>query len=765
MVKTLIKQLFFIVVIALSYSTYSQNDGYKELPFKQVISIIENRYNVSFSYADKVIKNKYITPPSDSLKLSEALSFIEEKLEFKFKILNDRFIVIKERKVPQLSVEKLNEVVVTGYLTTGISKKLDGSIEIETKNLGVLPGLIEPDVLQTVKAMPGVVSTNESISNLNIRGGSHDQNLILFDDIRMYQTGHFFGLISVFNPHLKHNITLSKSGTAARYGEGVSSLIDIKLPNKITNDGLKVGAGVNMLNADITTIIPITKNTELQFAARRSITDFLNTPTYDKYFERAFQDSDLDQIKNDNSILSQQENFKFHDVYGKFIWDINRNNKLKIVVLNIENELSYQESLINFDRDQEFTNQLNQNNITSGITYDKKWNDNLTTKAHAYYTNYKLASNNADILNQQNLIQENRVEDNGAKLDADYKINNKVSISSGYQFSQVAASNLEDVDNPNFRRFDKEVLITHAVFSSLVYSHNKVALKAGVRANYFEKFKRIVAEPRLSFNYKINTNFSLEVTGDLKSQSISQIIDLQNDFLGVEKKRWVLADDNETPLITSKQAALGLYYKKNNLLISGETYYKTVDGVSSRSQGFQNQFQFEKDTGGYRVIGADFLVHKKMNKITAWVSYSFMKNNYLFDALNNSESFPNNIDIRNIINFSGTYSYKNFNIALGVNWHSGNPFTDIVGLNAIGTDIEYQEPNSSLVKEFLRLDSSIHHNFIIGKAKAKLGISIWNILNNENVLNTYYTVENNELFKVENASLGITPNASFRLEF
>ena len=763
--KVLIRHFFYILVFFLSYNAYSQSDKDKELPFDQVILIIENRYDVSFSYADESIENKFVTLPNKSLTLTEALLHIEEKLTVILEVLNERFIVVKEKKEEQLSVEKLNEVVVQGYLTSGISKKQDGSIEIKTEKLGVLPGLIEPDVLQAVKATPGVVSVDESISNLNIRGGSNDQNLILFDDIRMYQTGHFFGLISAFNPHLKHSIVLSKSGTEARYGDGVSSLIDIKLPNKISNDGLKVGAGVNLLNVDLTTTIPITKNIELQLAGRRSITDFVNTPTYNNYFERAFQDSDLDQIRNSNSIFSQEEDFKFYDVYGKFIWDLNKNNKFKIVVLNIENELSYQESLVNSNRDQEFTNQLNQSNITSGITYEKKWNENLKTKIQAYYTNYELFSNNADILNEQNLIQENRVEDNGFKVDANYTVNKKISIASGYQFSQVAVTNIEDVDNPAFRSSVKEVLLTHSVFSSFNYSYNKVALKAGVRANYFKKFERVTVEPRLSFNYKINTNFTIEVTGDLKSQSISQVIDLQNDFLGVEKRRWILADNDETPLITSKQAAFGLYYKKNNLLISGEAYLKKVDGISSRSQGFQNQFQFQNDIGSYRVIGADFLVQKKMNNFSAWISYSFMENNYLFNNLNNAEEFPNNIDIRNIINFSGTYMYNNFNIALGLNWHSGYPFTEAIGLNTIGNGIEFEAPNSSTVKDFLRLDSSVTYNFKISNADVKLGISVWNILNNENVIDVYSVIENGEIFEIENTSLGITPNASFRVEF
>ena len=138
---------------------------------------------------------------------------------------------------------------------------------------------------------------------------------------------------------------------------------------------------------------------------------------------------------------------------------------------------------------------------------------------------------------------------------------------------------------------------------------------------------------------------------------------------------------------------------------------------------------------------------------------------YKRQNLNNAEEFPNNIDIRNIINFSGTYTYNNFNIAFGLNWHSGYPFTEAIGLNTIGNGIEFEAPNSSTVKDFLRLDSSVTYNFKISNADVKLGISVWNILNNENVIDVYSVIENGEIFEIENTSLGITPNASFRVEF
>jgi hypothetical protein len=35
-------------------------------------------------------------------------------------------------------------------------------------------------------------STNESIANINVRGGTNDQNLMLWDNIKMYHSGHFW---------------------------------------------------------------------------------------------------------------------------------------------------------------------------------------------------------------------------------------------------------------------------------------------------------------------------------------------------------------------------------------------------------------------------------------------------------------------------------------------------------------------------------------------------------------------------------------------
>ena len=99
------------------------------------------------------------------------LSFKAEDLRFN----NDtcKTIVMQEKN------EALNQVLISKFLTTGLQKRLDGSTVLNTDKFGILPGLTEPDILQSIQALPGVESVNESIANINVRGGTNDQNLIL----------------------------------------------------------------------------------------------------------------------------------------------------------------------------------------------------------------------------------------------------------------------------------------------------------------------------------------------------------------------------------------------------------------------------------------------------------------------------------------------------------------------------------------------------------------------------------------------------------
>lgn len=775
MSRTLLRFLYVVLFFFILWPCNAQPNEEEKLPLISVLKQLEIDYGISFSYADENLSNVSIVPPPADLSLNELLNYLQTQSGLTFRNLNNSNIVIRKiSSGSNFNTQFLDEIIVTNFLAKGISTKDDGTVIVKPREFSILPGLIEPDVLQTIQALPGVQSVDERVSNLNIRGGTHDQNLILWDGIKMYQSGHFFGLISAFNPYLTESVVVSKNGTSARYGDGISSIIDMRSSNTI-DKAFSGGTGFNLINADVFSKIPLSDKTELLVSARRSVTDLIITPTYDQYFKRIFQDTDITNNQgNTSNSLSKNERFYFYDVTAKFLYDISKKDKLRLNFLNIYNTIDYEEQSRINDVSESLNSELTQRNLATGIEYERTWNSQLSTTAQIYLSNYDLDATNFDVLNNQRLIQENEVYDAGLKLHFNYNIDNNLSWFGGYQFTEVGISNLEDVNNPVFRRYIKEVLRSHALFNEVKFrsNSNNTSVRIGLRSNYIEKFSELFMEPRLNFSQRFANHFRLEILGELKSQTTSQIIDLQNDFLGVEKRRWVLANDEDIPILESKQISAGIHYNRNKFLISLETYLKDVEGITTRSQGFQNQYQFEDKIGSYRITGVDFLINKQFENISAWLGYSYSKNDYTFDELNAGMSFPNNADVTHALTFAGTYTYNEFKIALGVNYRTGKPFTEPDDTTPfIGDIVNYKSPNSSNLDDYIRADLSTTYTFKIGyTVDAIIGFSLWNVLDKTNIINTYYTVDQDEdgsdiVKRIENQSLGITPNVSFRVNF
>ena len=659
--------------------------------------------------------------------------------------------------------QQLQEVVVYEFLTKGITKQLDGSLQMNSEEFGILPGLIEPDVLQTVQALPGIESIDETVSNINIRGGSNDQNLILWDGIKMYQSGHFFGLISAFNPYLTDKVTLIKNGTSSQYGDGVSGIIDMRTKDDITEEFFG-GAGFNLIGGDIYGHFPITDKLAVQISARRSLTDFLNTPTYEKFFKRVFDENEI----------AQEGDFYFYDFTGKVLYDINEKQKVRFSFININNLLDYSER--EMDTDRETQSALDQTNLSFGGSLESDWGSKFSTFLNTYYTQYSLEAQNTAANSEQILFQNNKVQETALKLNTIYTINSKLTWLNGYQFIETGIVNQTAVTQPPFESNVRNLVRNNALFSEIAYTstNQKLFLRGGLRFNFLENpdtFQEFIIEPRLSFNYAITRELKIQALGEFKSQAINQIIDLEQNFLGIEKRRWIVSDGKSLPVTKSKQGSLGINYDQENLYVGIEGFYKEVNGISTSTQGFQNQDQFNGEIGKYDVQGIEFLINRKTEAYSIWASYTYNFNTYRFDGIVPPE-FPNNLDIRHTATFAGTYTWGNLKLGIGLNYRTGKPFTE-PDANAPIDDtvfpnrINYQEPNSSRLPEYLRADASVIYNFELGSAiKASAGISVLNFTDQENILNTFYRLnDDNEIETIENISLGLTPNINFRVRF
>ena len=677
--------------------------------------------------------------------------------------------------------EELNQVLITKFLTTGFQKLLDGSTVLNTQSFGILPGLTDPDILQSIQTLPGVESINESIANINVRGGTNDQNLMLWDGIKMYHSGHFFGLISAYNPNLTSKVVVTKNGTSSEFSDGVSSTINMYTKNELTGK-FSGGAGANLISADVFLEIPLSNKLELHVSGRRSITDVFKTPTYTNYFDRSFQDSD---IKTTNESVENQtttSNFIFYDYTAKVLFDLNENHKFRANVIGINNNLDYYERVVDNGESDSKSSNLSQENIGFGGQWMAQWNSKFKTHFTAYYSRYNVDAEDYSIETDQLLTQKNEVLETGFKLNSHYKLSDYLSLLNGYQFNETGILNETTVTKPVYDRTKKDVLLNHALFTEATYKQGGTFFRIGARANYFQKFNKLLIEPRLNLRQKLTSQFALKVEGEFKNQSATQIIDFQDDFLGVENRRWILANeknstdlaDRNIPISVSKQGSFGLEYHQNNFNIEATGFYKIVEGITASNQGFYNNFQYLNAIGDYTVKGLEFLANKTSNSYSAWVSYTYAINDYTFETFTPSV-FPNNADIRHSVSIGFNYDIlENLKISLGGVWRTGQPYTAPVKGNETvqsgnSTFVNYDTPNSKNLDEIKRLDASLSYKFNIYQSiNASLKLGVINLTNAKNIINRYYKVNPNDsttAIQVNNTSLNLTPNVSFRVYF
>ncbi|MHA3788125.1 TonB-dependent receptor plug domain-containing protein [Flavobacterium hauense] len=672
--------------------------------------------------------------------------------------------------VLQLETLELQELVAERYLATGISKKKDGSFTIKPKKFGILPGLIEPDVLLTMQQLPGINSIDETVSNINVRGGTHDQNLFLWNGIRLYQTGHFFGLISAINPNLGNEIKIFKNGTSAFYGESVSSAVDISSHTREIGSG-NFTIGSNMINVDFYTKIKANENANFEFSARRSFTDAIEFPTYSKYSKRIFQNTVVTDLDGSNDInYESDKEFYFYDFTGQYHQKIAKKHNLYVDFIGIKNNLDFTQGSVVIT---ELSN-LQQLTLGGSAGWDTQWDDRHSSDVGFYTSYYNVDGSNASLQSGQRMQQGNTILDTGFKIADHRKLTSLYQLHTGYQYNEIGIENSDQVNEPSYSRKAKEVLRTHAFIGELEYDSKNARLhsRGGLRINYITKFGMIYPEPRLQVNYRIAPSWQLEALAEMKSQSTSQIVELQGDFLGLEKRRWILSNDNDIPVQKSNQISFGATFKENGWLVSLENFYKKVNGITTGGQGFQDQLELRHDIGQYTVYGSEFLVQKQFKNFYAWLSYTLNSNKYKFETFS-PDKFPSNFEISHTINSAVIYEWKKLKVALGSKWFTGKPYTPPLStqpefITPTTPTIIYASPNSANIEIFFQVNFSA--SYVIKateKSQLQLGISVQNIFNRRNIINRYFRInsDNNGIEEVNTYALERTPNALIKFSF
>jgi ferric enterobactin receptor len=687
----------------------------------------------------------------------------------------------------------LEAVIVTGKKEEGfkLNQKV-GLITLTPAAIATLPNIGQKDVFRSFQLMPGVSAGNEQTAGLYVRGGTPDQNLVLFDGFTVYNVDHLFGFFSAFNASAVKDVQLYKGTFEAKYGGRLSSVVDItgKEGNKKQiNAGIELGfLGVNGFVES-----PIGKKVSGLITYRRSF----KTGLYDKI---------ADKLNGENSGQpgppsggngpgpagrapgsSEVKSF-FDDLNAKFTYNPTEKDVISWSFYTgkdkLDNNISGRGGRMmgggGFNASSSDVTEWG--NTGTSLKWSKKWSARLFSSTLVSYSNYFSNRNNTRTVMRDSvsttvagIIENNDLKDWSLKTDVEWSPGKTHSFGIGYQLTnnEVQYTYARSDTAVIIDRYTRDNTYSFYLQDKLNLFNDKLTLIPGLRVSYFEPTAKLYYEPRFSVNYSITDNIKLKGSAGQYYQFVKRVV--REDILQGSRDFWVLADDLKLPVSSSQQYVAGISWENNDYLIDVEAYYKKLKGLSEFTLRFasrpgQNSTTYEENfyegTGYAR--GLDVLLQKKFGNYNGWLGYTIGEVVNHFPVYGEKDFYAGN-DVRHEFKMVHMYKWKRLNLSVTWMYLTGKPYTAPSGGYYVtlldGTRQEYlvvTGKNTLRLPAYHRLDAAITLNYgKPGQANGTIGLSFFNCYGRKNVWYKNYDIIDGEIIETDVNYLGFTPNLSF----
>ena len=230
------KRLHFIVLLGLLFSllSFSQTAIIRGVILNESNQPI-NDVNISTNSGKGTASNEngfYELKIPSGIEVTVEFSHLGHKrIVAKFKLKNGQ--ELEYNPVMKIEVEQIATVVIN----TNTRQSVDGVTSITPSVIRKIKGA-QPGVENILKTLPGVNISNELSTQYSVRGGNFDENLVYVNEIEVYRpflirSGNQEGL-SFVNTDLVQNVDFSAGGFQAKYGDKLSSVLDISYRNPIS---------------------------------------------------------------------------------------------------------------------------------------------------------------------------------------------------------------------------------------------------------------------------------------------------------------------------------------------------------------------------------------------------------------------------------------------------------------------------------------------------------------------------------------------------
>lgn len=686
-------------------------------------------------------------------------------------------------------------IVITDYLTDGVSVEHNGaSTELKPQLVGNLAGSVEPDVLPMIQFLPGIASPSSRVSDVYIRGCTPDQNLMIWEDIPVYHSAHYFGMISAFNPFIIEEMKIYRGGFDATYGGRIAGVIELESGDE-NSYREHIGTGVNMTHtqAYLHQKIGEKKPMAVTFSLRRSFNELLETPTfknYSRYNQQGFVLGSDELYSLSDRILIKSD-FYFVDTHLKFSGKLDKKNRIEVAGTYTINDFEGQIEDSGRYRIQQ--DDLYLNNFGVSAKWQHQWNERWQTEVKAAATDFQF---DYDYNFENTEINEsissgkkaNEILDQQFSIRQIYEKETAQKWVLGYDLMHY---NIDSQVDELARHQDTTYIDDSRSNLHALYAHyqnpidNKIGVQAGLRLGYYDiKDKRIRNtvhfEPRIRLDYRLSKALSFHVNYGRHHQVVGQVVEFQGNHAGINTPIWVLAERESIDVQRANIYQIGAIFQRKSWVIDVQAYIRQIEGLSSRAYDFEWIESGKPITGDAYVRGLDVLVKKRFGKLRSWVSYSLSRADFTFkDKKDDIDlvTFPSDYDQRHIVHWSNQVRANNWQLALGIKAASGLPYTKMIDFKdtSSGALFRYKPIYGELNGEQLPMTSSIDlsatYRFEPKHRQWRIftGFSIVNLLNQKNVYARSYTVpppRNGQDTNIESADkvhLGITPNFSFRV--
>lgn len=679
----------------------------------------------------------------------------------------------------------LNEIVIMDDLIEEVHEQTANQQNLHIDKIRSSNHLAgEADLFRYLASQPGISTAAEGVGGLNVRGGSADQNLVLLDDVPVYNTGHALGIFSIFNSDAIKSISLYKGGIPARYSGRLSSVIDVH-----TRDGnfqkFQANASLSTIAFNGTVEGPIIKDKgSFLISYRRTFVDV--------WIKEATR-----QINRGNNRLGDA-NYFFSDLNAKFNIRLNKKTRLMLQSLNSGDDFSNTTTSKPGELREENSNIINWGNSLYSMRLHRDWGKSLFSRTIAYTTNYtfesfknnlfgtRLGSQDSVVFNAS--LYNSRINELGAKHEFDWLAshNHRVKLGANFQSRKfnplaLAVSESDFSNEPNIENLSLLKSSPDIVGNEFnIFTEDNISLGSGVQVNLGINYSLVLSENNKKYS-SIQPRFAFLADGEnlhfkIGASKMQQYIHLlSNSGLGLPADVWLPSSDILAPQESWNFNTSFGYRLNSGVRFGADVYYKSFKNITSFKEGSSidisagNDWETEVPVGKGNAYGFETYFEKVFGKTLFNINYTYSVSDRLFSDLNNGLVFPFHLNRNHSFKCSFNYRLTQFTEFL-VNWtyQSGNYYSRPLNVtfNTSKPTVIFPEKNNATFAPYHRLDAgfSLYNHYKWGRTK--LFIGVYNAYNRNN---PFYTdlvrdIKNSGKFEFRQFSLiTVLPTISYSI--